>query len=337
LFKVESIIIDSVNNKGLLHIKEFLPMKNKELEVFQANAFVESRQTYTVNEKRLLSTIIAFVKPTDKKFVEYKFSVSEWADLMGKTKENFYQIADDVTDGLMSKIIKIDRIGKDGGKAFKKFHAMSTGDYDSGLLTLELAKDMNDIFLNLKESKQYTHYELMEFVTLTSTHAQRIYELMKQYQHSKHRRREPMLIVDLKAMLGIENKYPKFVDFRRNVLDLAHKQIEKTTTLRYKWKALKRGRSFYKIEFYEIHIAGKESPTELQEKAFLENYIGEEIYHIEFSLYLKIKDIKKNKDKSYSILSKEDDTWYDFKTLEQLQSGIAEAMKQANLFEENKY
>jgi len=230
-------------------------MKNKDLEVFQANSFIESRQSYTLQEKRLLSTIISFVKPTDTNFITYDFSIKEWADLTGKTKENFYQIADDVTDGLMGKIIKIDKIGKDGKKAFKKFHVMSTANYEDGVLKLEISKDMNDIFLQLQSKKNYTHYELIEFVTLTSTHAQRIYELIKQYQHSKNRKRTIGLF-DLKTMLGIEDKYKEFKEFRRKVLNVALKQIEEHTTLRYKWQGVKRGRKIHSIEFYEIHIAG---------------------------------------------------------------------------------
>jgi len=306
-------------------------MNKKDLQVFQSNSFVESRQNYTLQEKRLLSTIVSFVKPTDENFIEYEFSITEWADLAGKTKENFYRIADSVTDGLMSKIIKISRIGKDGNKAFKKFHVMSTGDYDSGILKLEISKDMNDIFLHLKKNGNYTRYELMEFLTLTSTHAQRIYELVKQYQNSEHNKRPAMKIFELKEMLGIEDKYPQFKEFRKYVLNIALKQIEEKTTLRYKWRGIKRGRSYHKIEFYEIHIAGKESPTELQEKAFLQNYIGEEIYNQEFNTYLTINKVSKNKDSSYTVIDKFDSSSYSYQDLEALQSSIAKAQTQKGL------
>ena len=190
---------------------------------------------------------------------------------------------------------------------------------------------MNDIFLQLRATKNYTHYELAEFVTLTSTHAQRIYELVKQYQHSEHRKRPIMKITELKEKLGIEDKYKEYKAFRRKVLDIAEKQIHENTTLRYKWKAIKRGRSYHQIEFYEIHIAGKESPTELQEIAFLENYIGEEIYHEEFNTYLTIHKVIKNKDESYTVIDKFDGAGYDYPNLEELQKGLAKAMTQKGL------
>jgi plasmid replication initiation protein len=299
-------------------------MKNKDLEVFQSNSFITSRQSYTVQEKRLLSTIISFVKPTDNKFIEYEISIKEWADLVGKRKENFYQIADSVTDGLMSKIIKIDRAGKDGNKAFKKFHVMSTGDYEAGVLKLEISKDMNDIFLQLTASKKYTHYELAEFVTLTSTHAQRIYELVKQYQHHKDRKRT-IEITELKEMLGIRDKYKLYKLFRRDVLNVALKQIEEKTKLRYKWRGIRKGRSYHKIEFYEIHIHGKESITEIQEHAIILGYIGDDVHIKEFNLCIEIIEIEKNKDSSYSIKAP-DDTWYKFKTIKALKKGINDAM-----------
>jgi plasmid replication initiation protein len=302
-------------------------MKTKDLEVYQANSFVESRQSYTVNEKRLLSTIISFVKPTDTEFIEYELSVQEWANMLKVSPKGLYQIADEVTTRLMMKIVAI----KDPvNLRFKKWHVLDRAEYQEGILKLQLNKDMNNIFLQLKESKNYTHYELMEFVSLTSTHAQRIYELLKQYQHSKHRKRR-MTIEELKMMLGIENRYPQYKFLKRDVLDIASKQIHKHTSLRYEWKPIKKGRSYKEIEFYEIHIAGKESPTELQEKAFLESYTGEEIYHIEYNTYLTIAKIEKNKNKAYTVIDKFDGAPYRYNSLKELQECIAKATIQKGL------
>lgn len=302
-------------------------MKNKDLEVFQANKFIESRQSYGVNEKRLLSTLISFVKPTDKELAEYELSIKDWAKLLGISPKGLYGVADEITTALMMKIVAI----KDPiALKFEKWHVLDTAKYDEGVLTLRLDKRMNDIFLELQATKNFTHYELAEFVSLTSVHAQRIYELVKQYQHSKHRKRT-IEITELKMMLGIENKYPQFKEFRKYVLNVAIKQIEGKTNLRYKWRGIKKGRSYSKIEFYEIHTAGKESPTELQEKAFLQNYVGIEIYNEEFSTFLTINKVSKNKDKTYTVVDKFDTSSYQYKDLETLQENIAKAQSQKSL------
>jgi len=302
-------------------------MKTKDLEVFQANKFIESRQSYSVNEKRLLSTLISFVKPTDKEIVAYELSIKEWAKILGISPKGLYGIADEITTALMMKIVAI----KDPvALKFEKWHVLDTAKYEEGVLTLRLDKRMNDIFLELQARKNFTHYELAEFVSLTSVHAQRIYELVMQYQHSEHRKRT-IELTELKMMLGIEDKYSQFKEFKRKVLDVALKQIQEKTNLRYKWRGIKRGRSYNKIEFYEIHVSGKESPTELQEKAFLQNYVGEEIYHEELNTYLTIAKVSKNKDKTYTVIDKFDGSSYSYKNLETLQSSIAKAQMQKSL------
>jgi plasmid replication initiation protein len=299
-------------------------MTSKNLEVFQANKFIESRQTYSVNEKRLLSTLISFVKPTDEEFMEYELSIKDWAETLGVSPKGLYQVADEVTDGLMTKLVAV----KDPvALTFDKWHVLDRAKYSEGVLTLKINKDMNNIFLQLRATKNFTHYELAEFVTLTSTHAQRIYELMKQYQHSKNRERT-IELTELREMLGLgEKKYKLFSDFRKYVLNIAKKQIEANTSLRYEWKGItKRGRKIHSIKFYEIHIAGKESPTELQELAFLENYIDEEIYSPEINNYITIRNVSKNKDSSYTVLDKFDGTAYRYESLEFLQEMIAKAV-----------
>lgn len=299
-------------------------MTSKNLEVFQTNKFVESRQTYSVNEKRLLSTLISFVKPTDENFTKYELSIKDWAKILKVSPKGLYQVADEITDALMIKIVSI----KDpNALKFEKFHVLDTAKYDEGIFTLEINKNMNDIFLQLKDTKNYTHYELAEFVTLTSTHAQRIYELVKQYQHSKQRERT-IELSELREMVGLkENNYKLFSDFRRKILDVAHKQIEQNTTLCYKWEGItKRRRKIHAIRFYDIHIAGKESPTELQQKAFLENYIGGEIYNEEFATCLTIKDIKKEND-TYLVIDKFDGISYQYQSIEQIQKCIGKAVE----------
>jgi len=305
-------------------------MIGKDLEVYQANSFIESRQSYSVNEKRLLSTLISFVKPTDTEFVRYEVSVQEWAKLLGVNPKGLYQIADEVTTGLMMKIISI----KDPiALTFEKWHVLDTAKYTEGILTLSIDKKMNDIFLNLKASKNYTHYELTEFVTLTSTYAQRIYELMKQYQHSKKKGRT-IELDELRSMLGVgQDDYKLFSNFRKKVLDIALKQIEEKTTLRYKWEGVtKRGRKVHAIRFYDIHEAGKDTATDLQEVAFLKNYTGQEIYNEKFGNFITISSVTKNKNQSYTVIDKFDNCSYDYPNLEALQSSIAKAQIQKRLF-----
>jgi plasmid replication initiation protein len=304
-------------------------MKTKELKVFQANTYTMSKQTFNVNEKRVMQFIIAKIKPTDTEFRRYEIPIVEIADMAKISTANMYPFAKTLMVDMITKFILLQDEEKQHLRAFTYFTELV---YENGILTVELNRNIHQIFLQLKKNKtNFTAYELAEFMTLSSSHAQRIYELLKQYGKSRQRERE-IDILELKNMLNIEDKYPRYGNFKTKVLDFTHKHIEKHTNLRFKWEGItKRGRKVVAIRFYEIHEAGKESPTELQEKAFLENYIGEDIYHEEFNAYMVIKDIKKNKDKTYSIQAVGDDIWYDYQSLKLLQEMIVKASKQKGL------
>jgi len=304
-------------------------METKELKVFQANTYTMSKQTFNVNEKRVMQFIIAKIKPTDTEFERYEIPIVEIADMAKISTTNMYPFAKTLMVEMITKFILLEDKVNDHIKAFNYFTEL---EYNSGVITVELNRNIHQLFLHLKKNKtSFTAYELTEFMTLSSSHAQRIYELLKQYGKSRQRERE-IPLQKLREVLNIEDKYKLYANFRKKVLEYTHKHIQENTNLRFKWEGItKRGRKVVAIRFYEIHEAGKESPTELQEKALLDNYIGEEIYHQEFNIYLRIEDVKKNKDKSYSVHSKDDDTWYDYKSLKELQESIAKAQAQKGL------
>jgi plasmid replication initiation protein len=306
-------------------------MKTKDLKVFQANTYTMSKQTFNVNEKRVMQFIIAKIKPTDTEFERYTIPISDIADMAKISSKNMYTFAKTLMVDMITKFVLLQDEEQQKIKAFNYFTEL---EYHSGIITVELNRNIHQLFLQLKRNKTaFTAYELTEFMTLSSFHAQRIYELLKQYSKSKQREREiPM--EQFRELLNIQNKYKLYADFRKRILEYAHKHIEENTNLRYKWAGVtKRGRKVIAIHFYEIHEAGKESPTKLQEKVFLENYINKEIYNEELNTYLTIRNIIRNKDKSYTITDKFDGIGYDYLNLETLQQCIAKAITQKGLLQ----
>ncbi len=274
--------------------------------------------------------IIAKIKPTDTEFKRYELPISEIADMANISTKNMYPFAKTLMTDMLSKFILLQ---DEDSERLKGFNYFTDLEYQSGILTVELNRNIHHLFLQLIENKVgFTAYELTEFMTLSSCHAQRIYELLKQYSKSKQRERN-IEMMELRILLDVEDKYKLYSDFRKRVLEYVHKHIEENTALRYKWESeSKRGRKVIAIRFYEIHEAGKESPSELQEQAFLENYIGEEIYHQEFNIYLTIVKVSKNKDNSYIVINQFDNIPYTYKNLQALQSSIAKAQTQKTLF-----
>lgn len=296
-------------------------MKTKNLKVFQSNTYTMSKQTFNVNEKRVMQFIIAKIQPTDTEFKRYEIPIVEIADMAKISTANMYPFAKTLMVDMLSKFI----ILQDEKKRMKGFNYFTELVYENGILTVELNRNIHHLFLQLIENKtNFTAYELTEFMTLSSSHAQRIYELVKQYSKSKQRERE-IPILELKEMLNIKDKYKLYANFRKRVLDFSKEHIEEHTNLRYKWEGItKRGRKVVAIRFYEIHEAGIESPTKIQEHAMMLDHVGNNIHIKEFNLFVEIKAIEKAKDKSYSIKAP-DDIWYKFKNIDALKEGLEEA------------
>jgi len=304
-------------------------MKTKNLKVFQANTYTMSKQRFSLNEKRVMQFIIAKIKPTDTEFKRYEIPIAEIADMANISTKNMYSFAKTLMVDMITKFILLQDEEQQKLKAFTYFTDL---EYQSGVLTVELNRNIHQLFLQLRATKTaFTAYELTEFMTLSSNHAQRIYELLKQYSKSKQRERI-IELVELRDLLDINDKYKLYSDLRRYVLEYVHQHIEENTALRYKWKGVtKRGRKVVAIKFYEIHEAGKESPSELQEQAMLENYIGQEIYVPKINNYIIIKRVEKGKNGSYIVVDNFENMGYRFESLAMMQEMIAKAMTQ-NLF-----
>lgn len=68
--------------------------------------------------------------------------------------------------------------------------------------------------------KEFTSYKLENVVKLKSSYAIRIYELLKQYEKLQER---TFLLDDLRKMLGAEDIYPAYGNFKQRVLMPAQK------------------------------------------------------------------------------------------------------------------
>ena len=127
----------------------------------------------------------------------------------------------------------------------------------------------------------FTKFNIQNIKPLTSIYAIRMYELCKHfYKDSSYAQ---ISIDQLKKILQIENKYKQISDFRKRVLDVAKKQINKNTDLEIDFELIKEGKRYTKVHFIvKQHIGDahkKRDPETLKTlKARLEKlYKGKQI------------------------------------------------------------
>lgn len=105
-------------------------------------------------------------------------------------------------------------------------------------------------FLVELQSK-FTQYDIKQVANLSSAYALRLYEYFLSYlhKHSNHAYFE-VLLEDLRFTLGLlHDEYPLMSDFKKRVLDLSIKQINKNTDISVTYTQKKQGRKIVGFEF----------------------------------------------------------------------------------------
>ena len=140
----------------------------------------------------------------------------------------------------------------------------------TGVIEIELSQKVRPFYVDLH--KKYTKIQLAAAISLNSAYAKRIYEVLCMYKNMPNKgfRRD---LLDLKKMLGVVNvktgkdKYPIWTQFKRDVIDVAAREINGHTDLTFNSKPIYgdrpgRGRKpVVEVEF-EVFYQAKTEPVQ---------------------------------------------------------------------------
>ena len=194
----------------------------------------------SVYEPRLVALVASRVRVEDQDFQDYEIPLSEL--LGGAVDGRTRQLVADVVEGLLGRILTLPR-----PNGWAKCNVFSWCEYDSkaGCIRARFDPGLKEHYLNLQS--HFTQYSLMEFLMLPSTYSQRLFEVLKSWSSLPE---AVISLADLFEMLDVPvSLRANFKDFRRRVLEKAHKDITSQTGLRYQWEAIKQGRAVAAIRF----------------------------------------------------------------------------------------
>jgi plasmid replication initiation protein len=197
----------------------------------QGYELINSRYKLTTSETKFVLGAIAQIKMEDTDFHEYVIPVAELEDRLQFSKNKHTRLKA-FAKALMSKPLTIDT-----DKGFEVYNWFSKIKYvnDEAVFKVQMHKDLRPYLLQM--SKRITKTNLKQVIKLSSNYAIRIFHLLKEYEKIGHRDFE---ISELHELMQTPKSYQDYSLFRKKVLDVAVKEINKHTDIEVSYKVTKK-------------------------------------------------------------------------------------------------
>ena len=208
--------------------------------IVKHNDFIEAKYNLTLTEIKIIAKLSSMIQKGDDDFKNYKFTAK---DLLAELKlGNNY---DDLRDAIRKLLTRLVIIKTE--KSILATTFLSSAEYfNDSTIELSFDKKLKPYLLQLKNN--FTMYQFENVVALSSFYAIRIYELCKQYSTTEKKERT-IEIKDLREMLEIKDKYKKYNDLKKYVLQIAEREINKKTDINISLEEIKTGRKTTAIKF----------------------------------------------------------------------------------------
>lgn len=218
----------------------------KPREIVKANNEL-FRARYKIKDVVAARIFMAFASLVDEKdvkdnerFIEYKISATSVLNKIDAGGDTYRQIRDAAYSLIDQKLEK--RWSKNSFKVYTLFSSVS---YSNGIITGEFHKDLVPFFIGVR--KFFTRISLQQYMKLPSIYSQRLFSYLKSWDDKPN---IDIKLIELHEMLDTPESLRKdFFNFRKRVLEKAHKDILTYTSLKYEWEPIKQGCAVVSVRF----------------------------------------------------------------------------------------
>lgn len=176
----------------------------------------------------------------NERFVEYKITASSVLNGIDAGGDNYKQLRDAAYSLIDQKLEK-----RRSKNSFKVYTLFSSIDYENGILTGEFHKDLVPFFIAARGV--FTRLNLQQYMKLPSIYSQKFFGFLKSWDDKPE---VEVSVAELHVILDTPDSFrANFAEFRRRVLEKAHKDITTKTSLVYEWEPVKQGRAVVAVRF----------------------------------------------------------------------------------------
>lgn len=227
------------------------------------NELVLGHFRLSVWAQRLFLILVAHVDTDTTADTVFRFEVATLARWLGVARTNLYTDLIPAIQELMRTTIRVERI--DGLPGYMEVGLIQNKNgFVSATRSAELRLQDGQIeFFIHKEllpfvkelSTRFSRTELVYALRLRSSFSQKLYDVLKANRWRGNS--FELQMTELRALLAVgETEYSSFGDFRRNILEVAEREISQKTDIRFVWDAAKTGHRVTAIRFTYANAAG---------------------------------------------------------------------------------
>jgi plasmid replication initiation protein len=215
--------------------------------VVQDNELINTPYILTLNEKRLMLMVISKINPMKmpkpNEVFEVCISIREWRDMFGLTSKTLYDDLYAACGRLADRpALRIDKAHS--RPAIAPWISYADPEPEHSHIRVTLVYKLLVYLQGFVD--QFTQYDLLNVRNLKSFYGIRIYELLCQYKKIGKRTFE---LADFRALIDPDNKYPRWPDMRRYIIEKSLTEINRETDLTVSWGQTNPGRKVTAITF----------------------------------------------------------------------------------------
>ena len=279
-------------------------MKERRIAKIENDFIFKAHYALSAVEQKIVLFLASRIDPLkDKKFIKQVVPIKHIERILweGETVGNPYAYLQEIVGRLLDRKIFFPKGAIIGGKkiyagGINWFQSILVQDTEEGIgIEFMFAERMKPFLLELNE---YVRINAMEVMDMRGKHAIRMYQIFKAERERTKKYKTSSCVTygipELKAMLGIENKYKVFNNFKRRVLDPMKEEINTySQEISIDYECLKTRRKITGVDF--LIYDKREKKLKTGQNVDLENYVPskEDIEKLSYS-----------QEKAYKVLVK---------------------------------
>ena len=239
-------------------------MAEKDLIVTKSNELINANYKLTLNEQRLVLIALSKVDSRGQAQREFKVTGQEFAKFTGLQEKHAYDALYEAAKKLFSRDLRWTEYeaGEEIEVLLHLTSQVKLAKKGEGRVKLRWTEEAMPYITQLQS--RFTSYKLKHALSLSSAYAIRIFEMLMQFKTTKTR---TIKLEDIRSMLKVESKYPKFKDFNRWIIQPTIKDINQNTPYIVSFSYSKIGRSVTDLHFDFSENGNFEAPEKEMKRA----------------------------------------------------------------------